>query len=664
MDGSLIPKGLPEHPPWARDRPAEGPPDLGARTLRAVRSIWRMRNVRVGQEAAHFEFLHRTEGYRKFGFGSFGDFARELLQTSRRSARRRVDLHATLTAAPEFADAFNAGRVSACQVLALRPALSRGSPARWLELAATCTVREIREHVADCLGRGVEDAEDSAWQRVTFAAPAAAAIAWDQGIECARRVLGETEAPAYFCVEAMVAEAGAELEGLDAPVDATLGASPSLESSNEKAIGLDGKGAGGVDSREFAEPLAADRARLCESIRLAAAQLEGLGPGEYEEPHDARASFRWLRDMRHVDRKLRLWLVRLLRDADRAGVLKGLGYGSINAFLIGELKISERSAQRMMSAAWLFEDNPALVKAFAAGRIGLGQAFMVDRVARPATLEAFIARSEFTTHLEFEREVRFLERLAEFTPGIARAFPGPLPHPELESALRSCLRERGWSEARIEAAVLGRMPKLARHAIERDRGSDAASLRRLEVLLEIVALAEEGDCRIDEEVIVPPTLPTAPRWTTVSFWAPRDLVERWTRAIQAIRVRSGPLPSWAAAILILEHAVNEWERVDPARRPEQTPIFERDEWRCQAPGCSARRRLEAHHIIFKSAGGTDDPENLITLCHAHHRHGIHENRLKVTGKAPWNLKWRMGSPGYRWEWPRPANQNVILADPS
>jgi HNH endonuclease len=128
--------------------------------------------------------------------------------------------------------------------------------------------------------------------------------------------------------------------------------------------------------------------------------------------------------------------------------------------------------------------------------------------------------------------------------------------------------------------------------------------------------------------------------------------------------RAGPLPTWAAAMLILQHAVNEWERMDPSRRPAETPIYERDEYRCQAPGCSARRGLEAHHIIFRSRRGSDDPENLITLCHAHHRQGIHENRLKVSGQAPWNLKWRMGSPGYRWEWPRPGNQSVILSGPS
>ncbi|HET9232983.1 MAG TPA: HNH endonuclease, partial [Candidatus Eisenbacteria bacterium] len=71
-------------------------------------------------------------------------------------------------------------------------------------------------------------------------------------------------------------------------------------------------------------------------------------------------------------------------------------------------------------------------------------------------------------------------------------------------------------------------------------------------------------------------------------------------------------------------------------------ILERDEWRCQAPGCTSRSKLEAHHIVFRSQNGSDDPENLITLCHGHHRHGIHDGYLRVDGPAPGGLRWQLG----------------------
>jgi hypothetical protein len=41
-------------------------------------------------------------------------------------------------------------------------------------------------------------------------------------------------------------------------------------------------------------------------------------------------------------------------------------------------------------------------------------------------------------------------------------------------------------------------------------------------------------------------------------------------------------------------------------------VLKRDRYRCQ--GCGGTQRLRVHHIIPISAGGSDDPSNLITLC--------------------------------------------------
>jgi 5-methylcytosine-specific restriction endonuclease McrA len=41
-------------------------------------------------------------------------------------------------------------------------------------------------------------------------------------------------------------------------------------------------------------------------------------------------------------------------------------------------------------------------------------------------------------------------------------------------------------------------------------------------------------------------------------------------------------------------------------------ILERDNWRCQF--CGARSNLQVHHIVFRSHGGIDSEENLITAC--------------------------------------------------
>jgi 5-methylcytosine-specific restriction endonuclease McrA len=41
-------------------------------------------------------------------------------------------------------------------------------------------------------------------------------------------------------------------------------------------------------------------------------------------------------------------------------------------------------------------------------------------------------------------------------------------------------------------------------------------------------------------------------------------------------------------------------------------ILERDNWHCQF--CGARSDLQVHHIIYRSHGGPDSENNLITVC--------------------------------------------------
>ena len=72
---------------------------------------------------------------------------------------------------------------------------------------------------------------------------------------------------------------------------------------------------------------------------------------------------------------------------------------------------------------------------------------------------------------------------------------------------------------------------------------------------------------------------------------------------------------------------------DPSRLDENLRIacLMRDRYTCQY--CRKREmRLEAHHIVFRSQGGKDTLDNLLTLCDQCHHH-LHEGKitLKVTG---------------------------------
>jgi hypothetical protein len=136
--------------------------------------------------------------------------------------------------------------------------------------------------------------------------------------------------------------------------------------------------------------------------------------------------------------------------------------------------------------------------------------------------------------------------------------------------------------------------------------------------------------------------------------APRDVTRLFRATLctlrKAIEAETGRLPSEAEAFdAMIDHALRSWDVDDPwlrsrARRGRRRrpSVFERDGWRCAVPGCTSQRNLHLHHIRFRSAGGSDEPENLITLCAAHHHRGVHAGVVRVGGQAPDGLWFELG----------------------
>lgn len=55
---------------------------------------------------------------------------------------------------------------------------------------------------------------------------------------------------------------------------------------------------------------------------------------------------------------------------------------------------------------------------------------------------------------------------------------------------------------------------------------------------------------------------------------------------------------------------------------------------CTIDGCSSTYRLEPHHIIPRALGGTNDPDNLATLCWYHHHVAIHKYGRELDPESP------------------------------
>ncbi len=60
---------------------------------------------------------------------------------------------------------------------------------------------------------------------------------------------------------------------------------------------------------------------------------------------------------------------------------------------------------------------------------------------------------------------------------------------------------------------------------------------------------------------------------------------------------------------------------------------------CRFPGCANERWLRAHHIRHWADGGPTDVDNLLLLCHAHHRL-LHEGGWSLSGRPSIELEFR------------------------
>ncbi|MEX2654876.1 MAG: HNH endonuclease signature motif containing protein [Acidimicrobiia bacterium] len=63
-------------------------------------------------------------------------------------------------------------------------------------------------------------------------------------------------------------------------------------------------------------------------------------------------------------------------------------------------------------------------------------------------------------------------------------------------------------------------------------------------------------------------------------------------------------------------------------------VLQRDGHRCVVAGCQSRTRLQPHHLVPFSQGGTHHPENLVTVCWYHHHVVIHQQGRQIDPDSP------------------------------
>lgn len=123
---------------------------------------------------------------------------------------------------------------------------------------------------------------------------------------------------------------------------------------------------------------------------------------------------------------------------------------------------------------------------------------------------------------------------------------------------------------------------------------------------------------------------------------PPNKGKAWTPEHRALQMSIRANPEHRAKLAAAHTGENAWNwrggvKTELARRLDSSmwrrlriEVYERDNWRCRDCGCKClntadskkhpKRKIQAHHVISRRNGGTDELANLVTLCMScHHK---------------------------------------------
>jgi hypothetical protein len=337
-----------------------------------------------------------------------------------------------------------------------------------------------------------------------------------------------------------------------------------------------------------------------------------------------------------------------------------VGYGSFSEYIERLFGYKPRTTQEKLRVAEALEGLPSTARALDSGALSWCAARELTRVAAADTERAWLDAARGKTIRQLE------EMVASRTPGDAPTTPPKefaRPRvlrfevaPETFALFREAMQQlrRTAGEAWDDDAVLLSM---ARHVLG---GPGDEGRSSYQVSLTVCAACASGAQRgggelvpVGEAVVamaecdvqlLGQLLPHAANENAHRTDAPDTAAESRARADASqsdhrdahvgARCDGDPV---AAADTVADVDTNVDRRLDapprgaaiaeaPSPRAKQNippatrrAVLARDQHGCRVPGCSHATFVDVHHVRPRAEGGGHEPDNLITLCSAHHR---------------------------------------------
>jgi hypothetical protein len=304
----------------------------------------------------------------------------------------------------------------------------------------------------------------------------------------------------------------------------------------------------------------------------------------------------------------------------------------------------ENTVRARIRLAGHFQDYPELEEEYLGRKLSQEQVMLLGKVFDAGTdrREQWIGYAQEVPVLELRGSGEQFLRMAEsYRPEVRTVTPWELHRGwDSESGIRGVGAIR-WvaHRTRIFAEEHGLSPGTGNWGDE--EGTQTCGRERRGSDFGVRGSGEE------EKKEEPQTCGPAAGSLTLRFYVQGGLKELWGVAARFYREHcndQGKAPCLAGFVeTLLDNFLDTWCNAHATGVIHELPlqirhrILARDGYRCQVPGCSCRRFLEVHHIIYRSQGGSNDHNNLITLCGFHHRQCLHNGYIIIKGNAPGEL---------------------------
>jgi len=639
-----------------KDNIAAAPREDSADLDRKIRALsGRASRCRLIEGWLAWDLLEHRK-WQPLGFVRLRDYTRERLGIGARGLQEEVRVVRALQRLPLLTASFLDGTLSWTTVRLLIDVASMQDEAQWIENARGLSSRAlaalVREAPHVSSDACIEDDEDEDPRlRWSVRVSLSGRLLWRTASEFAQRIAGSTLTPAQV-LELVAAEAGSgdtestdfqppptpeclallerlrngsdepapakearhgqpatDASGVAAPTDddsavssdgdlhalaegeeATAFASREREARNAELPPCDETASTILDSAWF-EKLMAELGEA-EGFPWLATPTASSSPADRLEDEAPRRSAAdphtidtRLREVRRALQALDFEMASLLREAADRRLYRSLGFANLELYVESCLGICARTAWSLLAVERATRRScPLLGEAWREGRVSWLATRILAPVVNAAHGKAWIERAQIVTLRRLEAEITWAQNRRDEQDSFE--IPGPPP-------------------------------------VDHDLGDAVAAL----TIPGLQMRAQAPGPDVGEGYL--------PK-VQIDFFAPESVVGLAEDTL--LRLRAGSEPRGHVFERMLALAMLEWMSA-PAHRD---PVFDRDGWRCAVPGCSSRRNLHDHHVVFRSQGGGNGRDNRITACAAHHLHGLHRGRVRAHGTAPDGIFWELG----------------------